>query len=79
MHFVDLDRVRAIDGKELKNNIVEFFADSSFKAESLESLYYPKENNKPLNVNDIIKTIETSIKYHKQDTLRHAKYAMQKW
>ncbi|MFP6135063.1 hypothetical protein ACLGAI_07680 [Helicobacter pylori] len=70
LHFVDLERVRAIDGKELKNNIVEFFADSSFKA---ESLYYPKENNKPLNVNDIIKTIETSIKYHKQDTLRHAK------
>ncbi|MFP6353301.1 hypothetical protein ACLGE5_08020 [Helicobacter pylori] len=72
LHFVDLERVRAINGKELKNNIVEFFADSSFKA---ESLYYPKENNKPLNVNDIIirKTIETSIKYHKQDTLRHAK------
>ncbi len=70
LHFVDLERVRAIDGKELKNNIVEFFADSSFKA---ESLYYPKENNKPLNVNEIIKTIETSIKYHKQDTLRHAK------
>ncbi|MFP6156305.1 hypothetical protein ACLGCH_03710 [Helicobacter pylori] len=72
LHFVDLERVRAIDGKELKNNIVEFFADSSFKA---ESLYYPKENNKPLNVNEIIirKTIETSIKYHKQDTLRRAK------
>ncbi|WP_120805925.1 hypothetical protein [Helicobacter pylori] len=51
---------------------MEFFADSSFKA---ESLYYPKENNKSLNVNEIIirKTIETSIKYHKQDTLRHAK------
>ncbi|GAA7234897.1 hypothetical protein HpCK35_24300 [Helicobacter pylori] len=72
LHFVDLDRVRTIDGKELKNNIVEFFADSSFKA---ESLYYSKENNKSLNVNEIIirKTIETSIKYHKQDTLRHAK------
>ncbi|GAA8087456.1 hypothetical protein Kazakh3173_15200 [Helicobacter pylori] len=70
LHFVDLERVRAIDGKELKNNIVEFFADSSFKA---ENLYYPKENNKPLNVNEIIKTIETSIKYYKQDTLRHAK------
>ncbi len=78
MHFVDLERVRAIervrarDGKELKNNIVEFFADSSFKA---ESLCYPKENNKSLNVNEIIirKTIETSIKYHKQDTLRRAK------
>ncbi len=72
LHFVDLERVRAIDGKELKNSIVEFFADSSFKA---ESLYYPKENNKSLNVNEIIirKTIETSIKYHKQDTLRHAK------
>ncbi|WQY89219.1 hypothetical protein E5L46_04620 [Helicobacter pylori] len=72
LHFVDLGRVRAIDGKELKNNIVEFFADSSFKA---ESLYYPKENNKSLNVNEIIirKTIETSIKYHKQDTLRRAK------
>lgn len=70
LHFVDLERVRAIDGKELKNNIVEFFADSSFKA---ESLYYPNENNKPLKVNDIIKTIETSIKYHKQDALRHAK------
>lgn len=72
LHFVDLERVRAIDRKELKNNIVEFFADSSFKA---QSLYYPKENNKPLNVNEIIirKTIETSIKYHKQDTLRHAK------
>ncbi|WP_229259176.1 hypothetical protein [Helicobacter pylori] len=70
LHFVDLERVRAIDGKELKNNIVEFLADSSFKA---ESLYYPNENNKPLKVNDIIKTIETSIKYHKQDTLRHAK------
>nr|WP_156239225.1 hypothetical protein [Helicobacter pylori] len=67
-----MERVRAIDGKELKNNIVEIFADSSFKA---ESLYYPKENNKPLNVNEIIirKTIETSIKYHKKDTLRHAK------
>ncbi|UOR66836.1 hypothetical protein MPG15_02410 [Helicobacter pylori] len=49
-----------------------FFADSRFKA---ESLCYPKENNKPLNVNDIIiyKTIKTSIEYHKQDTLRHAK------
>ncbi|GAA9449801.1 hypothetical protein UBN105_12630 [Helicobacter pylori] len=72
LHFVDLDRVRTIDGKELKNNIVEFSADSSFKA---ESLYYPNENNKSLNVNEIIihKTIETSIKYHKQDTLRHAK------
>lgn len=72
LHFVDLERVRAIDRKELKNNIVEFFADSSFKA---QSLYYPKENNKPLNVNEIIirKTIETSIKYHKQDTLRRAK------
>ncbi|WP_187837344.1 hypothetical protein [Helicobacter pylori] len=72
LHFVDLERVRAIDGKELKNNIVEFLADSSFKA---ESLYYPKENNKSLNVNEIVirKTIETSIKYHKQDTLRHAK------
>ncbi|WP_207573505.1 hypothetical protein [Helicobacter pylori] len=72
LHFVDLERVRAIDGKELKNNIVEFLADSSFKA---ESLYYPKENNKSLNVNEIIirKTIETSIKYHKQDTLRRAK------
>ncbi|GAA7358357.1 hypothetical protein [Helicobacter pylori] len=72
LHFVDLDRVRTIDGKELKNNIVEFFADSSFKA---ESLYYLNENNKSLNVNEIIihKTIETSIKYHKQDTLRHAK------
>ncbi len=69
---MDLERVRAIDGKELKNNIVEFFADSRFKA---ESLYYPKENNESLNVNEIIirKTIETSIKYHKQDTLRHAK------
>ncbi|MGN8462946.1 hypothetical protein ACR9ML_07135 [Helicobacter pylori] len=72
LHFVDLERVRAIDRKELKNNIVEFFADSSFKA---QSLYYPKENNKSLNVNEIIirKTIETSIKYHKQDTLRRAK------
>ncbi|WP_229763166.1 hypothetical protein [Helicobacter pylori] len=72
LHFVDLERVRAIDGKELKNNIVEFFADSSFKA---EILYYSKENNKSLNVNEIIihKTIETSIKYHKQDTLRHVK------
>ncbi len=74
LHFVDLERVRTIDidGKESKNNIVEFFADSSFKA---ESLYYPKENNKSLNVNDIIiyKTIKTSITYHKQDTLRHAK------
>ncbi|GAA7547996.1 hypothetical protein MMM127_14940 [Helicobacter pylori] len=51
---------------------MEFSADSSFKA---ESLYYPNENNKSLNVNEIIihKTIETSIKYHKQDTLRHAK------
>ncbi len=66
LHFVDLDRVRTIDGKELKNN------NSSFKA---ESLYYSKENNKSLNVNEIIihKTIETSIKYHKQDTLRHVK------
>ncbi|WP_187852689.1 hypothetical protein [Helicobacter pylori] len=72
LHFVDLERVRTIDGKESKNNIVEFFADSSFKA---ESLYYPKENNKSLNVDNIIiyKTIETSIKHHKQDTLRHAK------
>ncbi len=71
LHFVDLERVRTIDGKESKNNIVEFFADSRFKA---ESLYYPKENNKSL-VNDIIiyKTIKTSITYHKQDTLRHAK------
>ncbi len=72
LHFVDLERVRAIDGKELKNNIVEFLADSSFKA---ESLYYPKENNKSLNVNKTIisETIKTSITYHKQDTLRHAK------
>ncbi len=71
LHFVDLERVRTIDGKESKNNIVEFFADSRFKA---ESLYYPKENNKSL-VNDIIiyKTIKTSITYHNQDTLRHAK------
>ncbi len=70
LHFVDLERVRTIDGKELKNNIVEFFADSSFKA---KSPYYPKENNESLNVNEIIKTIKTSITYHKQDTLRHAK------
>ncbi|WP_237418676.1 hypothetical protein [Helicobacter pylori] len=71
LHFVDLERVRTIDGKELKNNIVEFFADSSFKA---ESLYYPKENNKSFVDNTIIhKTIKTSITYHKQDTLRHAK------
>ncbi len=71
LHFVDLERVRTIDGKKLENNEVEFFADSRFKA---ESLYYPKENNKSL-VNDIIiyKTIKTSITYHKQDTLRHAK------
>ncbi len=71
LHFVDLEHVRTIDGKESKNNIVEFFADSSFKA---ESLYYPKENNKSF-VNDIIiyETIKTSITYHKQDTLRHAK------
>ncbi len=70
LHFVDLERVRTIDGKESKNNIVEFFADSSFKAESLN----PKENNKSF-VNDIIiyKTIKTSIAYHKQDALRHAK------
>ncbi|WRA12685.1 hypothetical protein KVL58_05070 [Helicobacter pylori] len=71
LHFVDLERVRTIDGKESKNNIVEFFADSSFKA---ESLYYPKENNKSFVDNTIIhKTIEKSITYHKQDTLRHAK------
>ncbi len=72
LHFVDLERVRTKDGKKLENNIVEFFADSSLiKA---ESLYYPKENNKSF-VNDIIihKTIKTSITYHKQDTLRHAK------
>ncbi len=71
LHFVDLERVRTIDGKKLENNEVEFFADSRFKA---ESLYYPKENNKSL-VNDIIiyKTIKTSITYHNQDTLRHAK------
>ncbi len=49
---------------------MEFFADSSFKA---KSPYYPKENNESLNVNEIIKTIKTSITYHKQDTLRHAK------
>ncbi|WRB99890.1 hypothetical protein KVD97_04915 [Helicobacter pylori] len=60
LHFVDLDRVRTIDGKESKNNIVEFFADSSLiKAESL--------------IIKIYKTIKTSITYHKQDTLRHAK------
>ncbi len=59
LHFVDLERVRTIDGKELKNNIVGFFADSSFKAESL--------------IIKIYKTIKTSITYHKQDTLRHAK------
>ncbi len=71
LHFVDLERVRTIDGKKLENNEVEFFADSRFKA---DSLYYPKENNKSF-VNDIIiyKTIKTSITYHKQDTLRHAK------
>ncbi len=70
LHFVDLERVRTIDGKKLENNEVEFFADSRFKAESLN----PKENNKSF-VNDIIiyKTIKTSITYHKQDTLRHAK------
>ncbi len=70
LHFVDLERVRTKDGKELENNEVEFFADSRFKAESLN----PKENNKSF-VNDIIvyKTIKTSITYHKQDTLRHAK------
>ncbi len=70
LHFVDLERVRTIDGKKLENNIVEFFADSPFKAESLN----PKENNKSF-VNDIIiyKTIKTSITYHKQDALRHAK------
>ncbi len=73
LHFVDLERVRIIDGKESKKNIVEFFADSSLKALKAESLY-PKENNKSF-VNDIIihKTIETSITYHNQDTLRHAK------
>ncbi len=67
---MDLERVRTIDEKESKNNIVEFFADSSFKAESPN----PKENNKSF-VNDIIiyKTIKTSIAYHKQDALRHAK------
>ncbi len=71
LHFVDLERVRTIDGKESKNNIVEFFADSSFKA---ESLYYPKENNKSFVNNTIIyEMIKTSITYHKQDTLRHAK------
>ncbi len=74
LHFVDLERVRTIDGKESKNNIVGFFADSSFKA---ESLYYPKENNKSLDSldvnNKIDKTIKTSITYHKQDILRHAK------
>ncbi|GAA7841172.1 hypothetical protein JP0186_10370 [Helicobacter pylori] len=59
LHFVDLERVRTIDGKKSKNNIVEFFADSSFKAESL--------------IIKIYKTIKTSITYHKQDTLRHAK------
>ncbi|AFX91345.1 hypothetical protein HPAKL117_04750 [Helicobacter pylori Aklavik117] len=62
LHFVDLERVRTIDGKESKNNEVneaEFFADSSFKAESL--------------IIKIYKTIKTSITYHKQDTLRHAK------
>ncbi len=70
LHFVDLERVRTKDGKELENNEVEFFADSRFKAESLNL----KENDKSL-VNDIIiyKTIKTSITYHKQDTLRHAK------
>ncbi|WRA99295.1 hypothetical protein E5L34_04920 [Helicobacter pylori] len=71
LHFVDLERVRTIDGKESKNNEVEFFADSSFKA---ESLYYPKENNKSfVNKTIIDKTIKKSITYHKQDTLRHAK------
>ncbi len=60
LHFVDLERVRTIDGKESKNNIVEFFADSSLiKAESL--------------IIKIYKTIKTSITYHKQDILRHAK------
>ncbi|NOJ65268.1 hypothetical protein P741_002890 [Helicobacter pylori H13-1] len=64
LHFVDLERVRTIDGdgKESKNNEVnevEFFADSSFKAESL--------------IIKIYKTIKTSITYHKQDILRHAK------
>ncbi len=70
LHFVDLERVRTIDEEKLKNNEVEFFANSRFKAESLN----PKENNKSF-VNDIIiyKTIKTSITYHKQDTLRHAK------
>ncbi|RVY41799.1 hypothetical protein ECC26_07545 [Helicobacter pylori] len=49
---------------------MEFFADSRFKA---EGLYYPKENNKSFVNNKINKTIKTSIKYHKQDTLRRAK------
>ncbi len=70
LHFVDLERVRTIDGKKLENNEVEFFADSRFKA---EGLYYPKENNKSFVNNKINKTIKTSITYHKQDTLRHAK------
>ncbi len=70
LHFVDLERVRTKDGKELENNEVEFFADSRFKA---EGLYYPKENNKSFVNNKINKTIKTSITYHKQDTLRHAK------
>ncbi len=73
LHFVDLERVKAREGKELKNHIVEFFADSEFKAEIPDYGYYPKKNNKPLNENKIRKTIETSIKYHQQDTLRHAK------
>ncbi len=85
---MDLERVRTIDGKESKNNIVEFFADSSFKAESLIIKNGKKSKNNEVNIVEffadssfkaesliikIYKTIKTSITYHKQDTLRHAK------
>ncbi|WP_237012782.1 hypothetical protein [Helicobacter pylori] len=88
LHFVELEHVRTIDGKELKNNIVEFFADSSFKAESLIIKNGKKSKNNEVNeveffadssfkaeslIIKIYKTIKTSITYHKQDTLRHAK------
>ncbi len=75
LHFVDLERVRTRNGNELKDNRVEFCIDD--RSINAESLYYPKENDKQLNSKEaqrkINGTIETSIKYHQQDVLRHAK------
>ncbi|EMH25514.1 hypothetical protein [Helicobacter pylori] len=75
LHFVDLEHVRTRNGNELKDNRVEFCIDD--RSINAESLYYPKGNDKQSDSIEtqrkINGTIETSIKYHQQDILHHAK------